>query len=169
MAGINKQAVTTEQIVDWRAAVLAGVIAGAIFLVLEMVLPTLLIGSSPWVALRYTASMMLGDGVLPPPAGFDATVVLVGLLIHFVLSILYACVLAFIIHRGGLLTGIIGGALFGLAIFAINYYTFTLFFPWFFSLRSWIAVLAHVLFGAVAGGLYESLEREQYVVVEENS
>ena len=166
---MNKQTVTAKQIVDWRAAIFAGVIGGAIFLLLEMVLPTLLIGSSPWVALRYTASMVLGEEVLPPPAGFDALVVLVGLLVHFVLSILYACVLAFIVHRGGLITGIIGGSLFGLAIFAINYYTFTLFFPWFFYLRSWIAVLGHVLFGAVTGGLYEGLQREQYVVVEENS
>jgi hypothetical protein len=164
----NTTTTTVHQIMDWRAAIWAGLIAGVIFLLLELALPSLLIGSSPWVALRYTASMVLGEAVLPPPAGFDLSVVLVGLLLHFALSLLYACVLAFIVHRGGLLTGIIGGALFGLAIFAINYYTFTLLFPWFFSLRSWIVVAAHVLFGAIAGGLYEALEREQYVV-EENA
>src|SRR5690606_21498005 len=110
-----------------------------------------------------------GEGVLPPPSSFDPLVVLVALLVHFVLSVLYACILAFIIHRGGLLAGIIGGALFGLALYAINYYTFSFFFPWFFSLRSWMVVAAHGLFGAIAGGVYEALERDRYITVEEEA
>jgi hypothetical protein len=64
--------------------------------------------------------------------------------------------------------GIIGGAFFGLAIYLINYYTFSYFYPWFYPLRSWIALAGHLFFGAVAGGLYETFERDIYVV-EENS
>lgn len=162
MANVNaKQAVT-----DWRAAVVAGVIAGFFFLILSVGI-TVVTGGSPWVLFRYTASIVLGEGVLPPPPSFELLAILVALFVHFTLSVLYACILAFIIHRGGLLTGILGGALFGLALYAINYYTFSFFFPWFFPMRSWIVVAAHILFGAVTGGVYEALERDRYVVVEE--
>jgi len=58
--------------------------------------------------------------------------------------------------------------LFGLALYAINYYTFTLFFPWFFPMRSWLVVLSHIVFGATAGGVYEAFEHETYVVEERN-
>lgn len=59
-----------------------------------------------------------------------------------------------------------GGALFGVAIYIINYYTFTALFPWFFPLRSWLVLATHVFFGAAAGGIYEALEREVYVMDE---
>ena len=93
-------------------------------------------------------------------------VVAVGVLVHMVLSLFYALLLAFIIHRWGLVVGIVGGALFGLAVYIINYYTFTYLFPWFFPLRSWLVLATHVFFGAVAGGIYEALERDIYVVDE---
>ncbi len=164
-----EQAVAYRQVVDWRAAIWAGVIAGLVFLVLEVLATVILAGGSIWVPFRYTASLLLGERVLPPPPGFEWLTVLVALLIHLALSILYACILAFIIHRGGLLIGILGGALFGLALYAINYYTFSFFFPWFFTMRNWIAIVGLVLYGAVAGGIYEALERERYIVVEEEA
>jgi magnesium-transporting ATPase (P-type) len=157
---MTQEAIRSEQVMDWRAALWAGIIAGVLFLLSEALLPVLLFGGSPWATFRLVASMVLGEEVLTP-ARFDPLVVAVAVLLHVGLSVLYTWVLALIIHRGGLLTGILGGALFGLAIYAINYYTFTLFFPWFFSLRSWITIAAHVLFGAVAGGLYEALERDR--------
>jgi hypothetical protein len=86
--------------------------------------------------------------------------------IHLFLAVIYALVLAFIIHRWGLVVGIIGGALFGLALYIINYYTFTALYPWFFPLRSWIALVGHIVFGGLAGGIYEALERDVYVIDE---
>lgn len=162
------QSRTTEfrQLVDWRAAAI-GALAGAItfLLVIAIVLP-LTTGGTLWAFFRYLAAILLGDAVLPPPAGFDPTVVLVGLLVHLILSLLYGAILALILHRWGLLVGLLGGALFGLAIYAINIFTFTLLFDWFYLLRSWPILLAHVLFGAVTGFVYELLEVERYVPVE---
>ena len=89
-----------------------------------------------------------------------------GVLMHMSLSLVYALLLAFIIHRWGLVVGIVGGALFGLAIYIINYYTFTYLFPWFFPLRSWLVLATHIFFGATAGGIYEALERDIYVLDE---
>lgn len=157
--------VTTRmrQVVDWRAAVWAGIIGGALFFILQMILVPLFTVGSPWVMSRRIAAMVLGPGVLPPPDTFNLGIVLLALVIHFILSILYAVILAIIIHRWGLLVGIVGGGLFGLALYAINYYTFSAFFPWFFPVRSWLDIVSHVVFGALAGGIYEGLEVETYV------
>ncbi|MCI0397566.1 MAG: hypothetical protein L0332_16935 [Chloroflexi bacterium] len=154
-----------RQLVDWRAAVIAGVVAGAVFLVLQMILFPLVTGGAPWVVMRMIAAIVMGEGVLPPPADFDPVIFLVALLVNFALSILFALILAVIVHRWGLLVGVIGGALFGLAVYAINFYTFSFFFPWFFPVRSWIDVLTLVIYGAVAGGVYEALEVERFVPV----
>jgi hypothetical protein len=54
-----------------------------------------------------------------------------------------------------------------LAIYAINFFAISYFVPWFFPLRSWILLLSHVLFGALAGGIYELLEEEEFVPVKD--
>jgi hypothetical protein len=151
-----------RQLVDWRAALLAGLFAGVAFFLLQMALTAALLGS-PWVFARMTAAIVLGRGVLPPPATFDSGIVAVAFALHLALSLAYAALIAFVLHRGGLVLGIVGGAAFGLALYAINYWTFAQWFPWFLDLRSGIALLTHVLFGALAGGMYELLEVERFV------
>lgn len=152
-----------RQLVDWSAAVWAGLIAGLVFLVLNVFVVPLLVGGNGWISLRYTASLVMGPGVLPPPASFDLLVLLVALLVHFILSVLWSILLAYVIHRWGLLVGLIGGALFGLALYGINFYALTLIYPWFFAIRSWPLIASHIIFGALAGGIYESLEVEEFV------
>ncbi len=164
-----QRSLVMRQIMDWRAAIWAGIVAGVVFLALQMgILAGVNGSSSPWIVLRMLAAMVMGQQVLPPPATFDPAIAGVALLINFILSILFALLIAFVLHRWGMLVGMLGGALFGLALYAINYYTFTLFFPWFFPMRSWLVVLAHIVFGATAGGVYEAFEHEEYVVEERN-
>ncbi len=150
-----------RQVVDWRAAVWAGVVSGLAFLSINMLLTQIYLGS-PWIITRLAASILMGQGVLPPPATFDLGIFLSALLVHFPLSIAFACLIAFVLHRWGMLVGILGGAVFGLALYCINFYTFTFFFPWFFPMRSWIMVVSHIVFGALAGGTYEALEVEKF-------
>lgn len=157
-----------RQVVDWRAAFLAGLFAGVALFLLQMALTALLVGS-PWVLPRMTAAIVLGRGVLPPPASFEAGAVVAAFVIHMVLSFAYAALFAFILHRGGLVLGIVGGAVLGLCLYAINYFTFATFFPWFLDLRSGLILLCHVIFGALAGGLYELLEVERFVPVEDSA
>jgi hypothetical protein len=92
-------------------------------------------------------STVIADGGAPA--------VMVGGLVHYALSILFALVIAIVIHRWGLLVGIIGGGVLGLAIYLINLYTMTLWFEWFFAIDSSVLLLSHILFGATAGGVYE--------------
>lgn len=160
---MTTDSVERRQLVDWRAAVWGGLAAGLSFLAVEAILTALLLGDA-WLLLPYTAAIVMGESVLPP-AALSAGTAITALVLHFVLSLIFGGIIALVIHRGGLITGIIGGALLGLAFYAINYYTFSYLFPWFFAIRTWIIVLGHVVFGAVAGGVYEALEREQYILV----
>ncbi len=162
----DSRSVKMRQLVDWRAAVIAALAGGLVFLIsLALILPGTT-GGTIWAVLRYMASIVMGDEVIPPPASFDITIVVAGLLIHFLLSLIFGAILATIIHRWGLLVGLLGGALFGLAIYAINFFTFTLLFEWFYLLRSWPVLLAHVLYGAVTGFVYELLEVERFAAVD---
>ena len=155
-----------HQIMDWRAAVIAGLLAGALALMLRVLLWVLVTGGSFWAPFYQLAAILLGPESLAPVDAPHMGVVAVGVLMHMALSLVYALLLAFIIHRWGLVVGIVGGALFGLAIYIINYYTFTYLFPWFFPLRSWLVLATHIFFGATAGGIYEALERDIYVLDE---
>ncbi len=164
---MTRSSVRMRQVMDVSAAVWGGVIGGAVFLLVQIIMATGPLSSSMWVPLRWNAAIIMGQGVLPPPAGFALGPVVVGLIVHFALSILFSLLIAFIIHRGGLVMGIVGGALMGLCLYALNYFTLTAVFPWFFAIRSWMMAVGHILFGAVAGGVYEGLEVEEFVAVEE--
>jgi hypothetical protein len=165
---VSETTVKMRPVVDWSAALWAGVVSGIVFLLANLLLTGLTLGS-PWIVLRVLASIVLGSGVLPPPATFNLGIAVVALLVNTVLSILFAGIIALIIHRWGLIVGLLGGAILGLALYAINFYTFSLLFPWFFPFRSWMMVVSHLIFGAVAGGTYELLEVEEFVPVEAES
>ena len=154
-----------RQVMDWQAAFWAGLISGVIFYVFLVGLLPWLFGGSPWVLPRMTAAIILGEGALPPPADFNFLIVLVGFIIHMLLSLSLTITLAFIIHQWGWIVGIVGGAVFGTAVYLINFYTFTTFFPWFFALNGWTMLAGHAFFGALAGGVYEGLERDQFVEI----
>jgi len=121
-------------------------------------------GGTPWTIFRFIGAMILGEAVLPPPTSFDAGIVITAVIVHFTLAVLYTLVLAFIVHRWRLLVSVIGGALFGLALYLINFFTFTFFFAWFYPARAWPFSLVHILFGAVAGGIYELLEKDVFII-----
>ncbi len=157
---------TMRLVMDWRAAVSAGLLAGGLTLLLRMILWSTVTGGSPWTPFHHSAAILLGQEVFTPTSPPEFGILAVGMLVHMGLSLFYTIVLAFIIHRWGLVVGIVGGALFGLAVYVINYYSLTLFYPWYSPLRSWLVLAFHVFFGATAGGLYEGLERDIYVLDE---
>lgn len=163
---MQKAGPTLRLVMDWRAAIIAGLLAGGLTMLLWMILWTLMTAGSAWTPFHQAAAILLGQDVLTPSQTLNPQIVLTGLVVHLFLSVVYAIILAFIIHRWGLVVGVLGGALFGLALYFINYYTFTALFPWFFPARSWIILVGHIFFGATAGGIYEVLERDIYVLNE---
>ncbi len=163
---MNKASARMKQVVDWGAAIWAGLIGGIVFLLVTMILTSVYSGS-PWVIFRLMASILMGSSVITPAATFNPAILFVTLVVHIPLSIIYACIIAIILHRWGLIVGIVGGAFLGLALYLIIFYVLSLIFPWFFYMRSWIMVISYVLFGALTGGIYEALEVEEFVPVEE--
>ena len=149
---------------DWRAAAIGGCVAGAVFLVLEL-LPMWVAGQSPWGPLRMIAAIPLGRGVLSQPATFDAGIVLVALIVHFVLSVIFALILAVIIapfnFDSSLGMASLAGAVFGVAVYLINFYGMSQVFPWFADARGWVSFLSHIVFGLVAADMYVQLERKE--------
>ena len=142
--------------VAWRAIPLAGLAAGTAHLVALLVLTPLMLDIQPVLPLKYMGSLVLGQGVLMEA---DTMTLVVGVLVHYVLSIFFTLIIAIVVHRWGLAVGIIGGALLGLCIYAINFYTMTYLFNWMFAMHSTVSVIAHLIFGAVAGGVYELYDR----------
>ena len=136
------------------AAVFAGLIAGAVFMVLEMILVPMLMGGTPWGPPRMIAAIAMGPDVLPPPATFDLGIMLVAMMVHFALSIVLALVFALIAKGRPMGTAIMIGAVFGLVVYLVAFYVMTAFFPWFAEARNWLSLLLHVIFGAVLGWVY---------------
>ncbi len=160
----NTSNIRLRQVMDWRAAVFAGLIAGAIFLVSLLIIYPVATGGSPWILLRMIAAVVLGQDALTPINAPSGSVAVVAVLLHFVLSLLYTLIVAFVVHRWGVLLAVLVGGLIGLAIYLINVFTFTIFFDWFTLARDWPFLVVHILFGAVAGGIYELLEKDIYEV-----
>jgi len=145
--------------IDWKAAIWAGVIAGIVFIMLEMALVKFVQGMSPWGPQRMMAAMVMGEGVLPPPETFDLMIVMVAMMVHLVLSILLGVILGFVISRLALnlAASIAAGTLFGLAVYFVNFYGFTALFPWFAMARGPIGIFAHAMFGLVLGWAYHAI------------
>jgi hypothetical protein len=146
--------------VSYKAAIWAGLVAGAVFMVLEMIMVPMFGGGSPWGPPRMIAAIVMGPDVLPPPATFDLTILMVAMAVHFVLSIVLAVVLAWIVRGRPMGTALIIGGVFGLAVYLFNFYGMTVVFPWFAMARNWISIFAHVVFGLAAAWSYLAFSRK---------
>jgi hypothetical protein len=152
--------------VTWSAAVYAGVAAGILATVVQIalwsiyadVLPTILFRDA-----RFTAAIVMGRAVLPPPATFDGRIMLVATLVHFALSIIYGLSLSWVIARLRAAPSLLVGAIFGVAVYGVNMYGFTAVFPWFEAARDWITITAHLTFGITAASVYKVLSPRQDV------
>ena len=150
----NRDAIT----LDLSAAVWGGLVGAVAYVVAKFLLLNDGLNGL-WAIFRPIATIALRERVLDPDWEFSPIMLIIGIVIHVLLSILYALIITFILHRWGFLVGVLGGAALGLALYVINYYTFSLLFPWFFAQDGgWISAVSHVIFGAFAGGTYELLE-----------
>ena len=166
MSEFSRHEPRAQQVMDWSAAFWAGIFAGTIFLLFLAFVAPLFSPMNAWVYLRLIASIPLGETVLAPPATFDAKVLTSAILTQLLLSISFSIVTAFVLHRWGMIVGILGGAVFGVCLYLINFWTLSYFFPWFYPMRGWEVLLGHFLFGALAGGTYEALEVEEFELEE---
>lgn len=137
---------------DWKHVISAGFAAGLIFLIVEMVLVGVVMGT-PFGPPRMMAAIVMGTGVLPPPPTFDLGIFVVAMLVHFGLSFVLAAIYALLIARFAKSLGaaIVAGLVFGAVVYFVNFYIMTGAFPWFANARNWITIVAHLIFGLVIG------------------
>lgn len=142
----------------WKAGLIAGLIAGAIELV---VLAGLMIGQglSIWMPVRMTAAIVMGSGVLAPADTFNAGATVAALIIHFGLSAIYGVVIAFLIRNLDRMPALAVGVAFGIAVWLVNYFVLApSLFPWLTALRgAWSTPFLHAIFGVAAVGVYLAL------------
>lgn len=150
---MNENTLSSSRL-DGRAAVWAGIVAGLVFMALEMMLVPLALGGSPWGPPRMIAAIGMGQEVLPPPATFDFGILMVAMMIHLVLSVVYAFVFGFVARGRAVGMATLLGAVFGLALYLVNFHGFTAVFPWFAEARNWVSILSHLVYGAVLGWTY---------------
>jgi len=148
--------------VDWRAVLYAAIAAGVVATLAQLLLWQLFWDVLPGILYRdarLTAAIILGRGVLPPPATFTGQVFVVATLIHFTLSFVYTAVLAVAVRRCRMALTLAMGGGFGALLFVVNMYGFTLVFPWFAVARDWITLVSHIVFGATAAVCYKGISR----------
>lgn len=154
-----------HSVTDWMAGVWAGLIAGLVFVMLEMGLVWMVQGESPWGPPHMIAAMALGKDVLPPAgtwAPFDLKIMLTTMMIHLPMSVAYGLLGAWLVHRFDWAGGLMIGAGLGLAIYIVNFYAVApAAFPWFLMGRNWIGAFSHVMFGAVLGVAYIGLRNSR--------
>ncbi len=91
----------------------------------------------------------VGPAPLTDVANWQWRVLLLATLVHFTLSTIYAAIAMLFARRQrfGLGPALLAGAAYGLSIYTVNLYGFTLFFPWFDVTRGWVTIIAHAVFG----------------------
>lgn len=80
----------------WYVMIWAGLVAAVVSTLIQILLWPIFTDDFPAILYRdgrLTAAIVLGGNVLPPPATFDAGIMLTATLIHFMLSITYAALL----------------------------------------------------------------------------
>jgi hypothetical protein len=99
------------------------------------------------------AAIILGKDVLPmpgQPVTFDFGVLMAAMMLHFILSIVYAVIIGWICKSLSMGTSILLGAVFGLVLYFVNFYGFTAIFPWFAMAINWVSIFSHLMFGVIA-------------------
>ena len=135
---------------DWQAAVVSGLLAGAVLMVLEL-LWSATVGEGPWQVSHLVAVIAVGPQALESPLSFDLMIVTVAVLTHYVLGVVFGVLLALLITwfhyetSPGMLQVV--GVLFGALLYLVNFHGLSAVFPWMAQLRGWGTFIGHLVFG----------------------
>lgn len=136
--------------IDLGMVMIAGLTAGTIATLVQVLLWWLFdvpLHETIFRDIRLTAALIMGIDILSPMHGMAWDIFFAAALIHTLLSVFYALLPAYWVGKWPPVTSTIAGAMYGLAIFLVNLYGFTILFPWFEVARDWITLLAHLAFG----------------------
>ncbi|RYF18664.1 MAG: hypothetical protein EOO30_02750 [Comamonadaceae bacterium] len=150
---------------DWTAAAVAGLAAGAVLMVLDLLWSSIFNAHGPWRTSHMIAPIFLGTDTLKASGyAFSVGVVSVALATHYVLGMLFGLALAAVMDQLRLDAtpghALAAGAFLGAVLYLINFDVLPRFvFTWLATLRGGETMAAHVVFGIVAALLYRRLKR----------
>lgn len=153
-ANTNLGGETAARVPEPVAGVIGGLAAGAAYLVAQVSFSAAIRPGSAAEPLQRIAAMLMGPDTAPPPADLTFTVLGMALIIHFGLSMAFGRVVSVLAWRRPAGSGILIGALAGLALYAVNFgWIAPTAFPWFEDSLRWTTIANHALFGAVAAAV----------------
>lgn len=136
------------------AGVVGGVVAGVAYLLAQVSSSAAVRPGTAAEPLQRIAAMLMGPDTAPPPSELTFTVFGMALIIHFGLSMTFGRVVSVLVCGRPTGTGILLGALVGLALYAVNFGIIApVAFPWFADSLRWWTMVDHALFGAVAAAV----------------
>jgi hypothetical protein len=135
---------------QWPAALLAGLIAGAVLLLVP--------AGSPWSRVSSFSPVVMGR-LISPQAGLSLVPTW---LLHLVISLIYGLIISAVAMRFRRGQALLAGAIIGLILYLINLGLVSAFWP---SLRGHEVAIAfaHVVFGLIAAGAYRGLLKRAVV------
>jgi hypothetical protein len=147
----------------------AGFLAGAVMVLLSPIL-SWLTGISLWEPPKIIAATVYGSSVVSNP-GFEAGPVIMGTLIHFVISIVLGAIFGIIMHRMFHLTTDFGlpaliGLCYGLIIFFIAYFIAPLVNPVVNQYGMGAVIAQNLAFGICLGVFYSLVRPQPYTTHE---
>jgi hypothetical protein len=133
---------------QWFPALGAGLIAGAVLLIVPR--------ASPWSSLTFAAPVIMGR-VVPEQLGMLLTATKT---LHLAVSVLYGLIISVAVMRITQLWALAAGALTGLLLYVGNVAVVSTWFP---ELRGDEPTVAfsHLVFGGIAAGAYRGLLRRK--------
>jgi uncharacterized membrane protein YagU involved in acid resistance len=145
-----------------KIGVIAGVIAGIGFALAEMFINLLILGAPFLGPLRLISSIVLGPQALQPTYPLASSLI-VGMIVHLILSSIYGLVFVNLLKWSGQLGAsailkLIYGAFFGLALWVVNFLIISpIVFPQFGNANPfWNGFFAHTFFYGGIIGLYSA-------------
>jgi hypothetical protein len=150
-----------KRITRWGKGAYAGIIAGALFLALEMFLIRATGRGGFWDPVRLSASIAMGNAVVASERPITSDIIFIGMLVHFLLAIWYAVVLGMVVHKLRTVPALLVGAVFGLLMYVFHFHVLAGMYPWVVGFRSWMAIITHVIFGISVAWIYKQLHVRQ--------
>jgi hypothetical protein len=143
-----------KRITRWGKGAIAGLIAGALSITVEMALMQASGRGNIWAPVRLSASIAMGSWAVADSTPLTFDIFFLGMMMHLVLSILCAVVLGMLVHKLKPATATTVGAGFGLLMYLFEFYGLTVLYPWVAHWRNWIFVVAQLIFGMSAAWIY---------------
>jgi len=151
------------------AGAIAGIIGGAAMAIVGAVL-AFAMNTSIWLTPERIAAFVLGPGAAATPE-FDAVPVLVGTLIHFILSAIFGIIFALLVSRGLRVTTeygapVVAGLVYGGLIWLVAYFIILpILNPLLLEVYAPSFIMQNLVYGTVLGLAYMLVRPETYTYV----